>query len=86
VDAPDDLIAPGADRSGRRALYSVGRPRVGTVMVECSSCKARSRRSLVDVGLRLAKLSVWIPGRSHNRWMDCPSCEERTWCRVGWLE
>lgn len=86
IDAPDDLIAAGHDKSGRDALFSVGSPKVGTVVIECGSCTARSRRSIADAALRMARLSVWIPGRKFNRHLECPACGDRTWCRIGWLE
>lgn len=84
VQAPDDRLSAAAPE-GRAALFSGGSARPGTVVVDCSGCGVRSRVSLLDVGLRLAQLSVWLPGRSHNRRMRCPSCDRREWCRIDWL-
>jgi hypothetical protein len=30
-------------------------------------------------------ISIWIPGRQYSRWMQCPNCQRRSWCRVNWL-
>lgn len=78
------VLAPGATPDGKAALFSSGPPRPGTVLVTCSGCAARTRVSLVDVGVRLASLSVWLPARRHAHWMRCPACDRRTWCRIGW--
>jgi hypothetical protein len=80
------VLAPGAAPEGRTALFSTGPARPGTALVECEGCGARSRVSLVDLGVRLASLSVWWPVRRHGHWMRCPACGQRTWCRVGWTE
>ena len=55
-------------------------------MVACSSCHARSRINLTDLGLRMLTVSVWLPGRRHSHWLRCPACEHRTWCRIGWQD
>ena len=80
------VLAPGAAPEGRHALFSSGPPRPGTVLIECSGCHARSRVGLVDVGVRLAALSLWLPARRHAHRMRCPACGRRTWCHVGWTE
>jgi hypothetical protein len=86
VAAPPDLLSTGNQKEGKDALYSSGPRQVGTVLVECASCSARSRTTLVDLGLRFLSVSVWLPGRRHSHWMRCPGCHEHTWCRVGWTE
>jgi hypothetical protein len=86
VDAAGDLLGPGNQREGRAALYSTGPHQTGTVVVECSACDARVRSTLVDLGVRLLSLSVWLPGRRHAHWMRCPACHEHTWCRIGWTD
>lgn len=86
VSAAPDSLAPGRAREGREALFSVGPPRVGTAVVECEACGGRIRVSLADLGVRLAMVSAWLPIRRHAHWMRCPSCEQRTWCRIGWRE
>lgn len=84
VAAAPDTLRPGPERHGREALFSTGARRVGTVVVDCSACQARSRTSLPDLGLRLLTVSAWVPGRTHSHWMRCPACGRRTWCAVGW--
>lgn len=83
VFAPTESPAPA---EGVRALYSPGTGRrLGTVRIECSECLVHSRRSVIDLGIRLLKFSVWIPGRKYSRWLVCPACDRRTWARVHWL-
>ena len=86
VAAAPDQIANGPQPYGKDALFSSSRRRPGTVLVECSRCRARTRVSFVDLGLRLAVGSVWMPLQRHQHWMRCPSCERRRWCRIGWTE
>ena len=84
--AARDRLAPGPRTEGRTALFSTASRRPGTVLVECSACRVRSRVSLLDLGLRLATGSAWFPLRSHQHWMRCPSCGQRRWCRIGWTD
>lgn len=86
VAAPPDQLAPGRSAGGRDALFSTGPRRVGTVLVDCSSCRERSRVSLVDVGVRLLTVSAWLPARPYAHWLRCPACGRRTWCRIGWTD
>lgn len=86
VSAPPDVISSGPTEDGRQALFSAAKRRPGTVVVDCSGCGVRTRRSLADVGVRLAMFSMWLPGRTYSRWMRCPECRSRTWCRIGWLD
>jgi hypothetical protein len=86
VAAAPDTLTPGNQKEGKDALYSSGPRQVGTVLLDCASCQARSRTSLVDLGLRFLSISVWLPGRRHSHWMRCPACHQHTWCRVGWTE
>ncbi len=86
VSAARDTIRSGKPREGKDALYSTGPRQAGTVVVTCSSCTARSRINLTDLGLRWLSGSVWLPGRRNGHWMRCPSCGKRTWCSVGWQE
>ncbi len=81
----EDLIPNGDRASGKHALYSAGPRRSGTVVLECSRCLNHSRMTTVELGVRIAFLSLWIPGRRYSRWMQCPECERRTWCRVHWF-
>ncbi len=84
---PADTLRPGAvePATGRHALYSAGPRRSGTVVVECSRCLNHSRMTNVELGVRIAFLSLWIPGKRFSRWIQCPECERRTWCRVHWF-
>lgn len=68
---------------GRTLLYSSAPEAAGTVPVDCGTCGARSRIGLVEVGLRMVP-SLFVPLRRYPHWMRCPSCERRTWCRIGW--
>jgi hypothetical protein len=87
VAAAPDSLTTGRVASGRDALFSAGPPRAGTVLVECSACRARARISLADLGLRMLNLSAFLPTRrSHPYWLRCPTCDKRTWCRVGWSD
>ena len=75
---------PPAD-SGVRSLYSAtDRPAVGSVLVVCSDCEERTTLSLVDGLARLLPPSVWMPWRAFDRWIVCPACRRRTWCRIEW--
>ena len=86
VAAAPDQISSGPHNQGKAALFSMPPRRPGTVVIECSGCKARTRASLVDLGLRLATGSAWLPIQRHSHWMRCPSCSQRHWCRVGWTD
>ena len=74
---------PGA---GREALYSVATPEPRTVVVECSRCGEHKRIGTLEAIARVLRVTLWVPLLRHNRWMRCPSCEQRAWCRVGWLD
>lgn len=82
--AAADTVGIGNRKTGKDALYSTGPRQPGTVLVRCSKCKAQARTTLLDLGVRMLSVSVWIPGRRHSHWMRCPSCHEHTWCAIGW--
>lgn len=82
---PQEPNAGGDVPSGKDALYSAGPRRKGTVVVECSRCLNHTRMTTVELGVRIAFLSVWMPGKHYSRWMQCPECQRRTWCRVHWF-
>lgn len=88
VTAPDEVFRGDGDRTGRDALFSTGRPKPGTAIVECSTCATRTRVSLADVALRLASFSVYLPllHPQHPHRIRCPHCAKSTWCRIGWGE
>lgn len=87
VEASPERLRAGA-REGRDAFFSSGGREAGTVVVECSSCDARSRVGLGDIAVRLASLSLYLPllRPSHPHRITCPSCERATWCRIGWRD
>lgn len=84
VTAPPDQLTPGSGSAGRDALFSTGPARAGTVVVECSACLARTRVSLLDLGVRMLSISAWLPVRRHPHWLRCPACAQHTWCRIAW--
>src|SRR5205823_10698327 len=53
VTAPPEQLQPGRPREGRDAVFSVGPPEPGTVVVDCSSCHGRARVPITDLGVRL---------------------------------
>lgn len=86
--APADDLVTGEPRptdDGKHALYSAGARRKGTVVVECSRCLNHTRMTTIEAGIRIALISAWIPGKRFSRWMQCPECERRTWCRIHWF-
>jgi hypothetical protein len=84
-DPPADQDAPRARAPGKEALYSTAQREAGTVVVECSSCEARTRIPYTDFARRHLPFWLWIPGKRHSRLMRCPACEERTWVGARWL-
>lgn len=87
VAAPRDLVATGRAPEGRAALFSTSQRQPGTVVIECSGCGERARRSLADLGLRMANFGMFLPTRrQHPYLLRCPACGRRRWCRVGWTE
>ena len=83
--APGDVASGSSPEQGKRAFYSAGPRRRGTVVVECSRCLAHTRMTTLELGVRVAFISFWVPGKQYSRWMQCPECERRTWCRVHWF-
>lgn len=69
---------------GRRAVFSTGEHRPGTVVIDCTNCAARTRVSIIDAFVRIAAVSLWIPLKRHSRWLQCPNCQTRSWVRVEW--
>lgn len=88
VQAAPESIRSGAAREGRAALFSTGPAEVGTVLVDCSGCHARTRIGLGDVAVRLASFSLFLPllRGDHPHRIKCPSCHRMSWCRIGWRE
>ena len=80
----DDPLISHEPEDGHEALYSVGEHEVGTVVITCSRCDVRSRISLIESIVRILAISAWVPGRPYNRWIQCPACQTRSWCRIDW--
>lgn len=85
IDETDDPLMGGTAPVGKEALYSVGPHRPGSVVFTCSRCDLHTRMSAVEAGIRVLAISIWIPGKRYSRWLLCPQCGERTWCRIEWL-
>lgn len=84
-DLDRDPLVGGRHEEGRAALYSTGPHRPGSVVLDCSECGVHTRMSALEAGVRIVMFSVWLPPlKRHNRWMLCPECQRRTWCRVHW--
>ncbi len=81
----DDPIVERHTTDGHEALYSAGPRESGTALLTCSGCGVRSRISVVETVVRIFAISLWIPGRTYNRWMQCPACQQRRWCRIAWM-
>jgi hypothetical protein len=79
-----DPLVSAQEAEGIQALYSAGPHRPGTVVLECTQCMNHSRMTTVEAVVRIAFISLWIPGKKFSRWMQCPECERRTWCRIHW--
>lgn len=90
VDPPDptvddDPLVGGHAPDGKAALFSTGPHRPGTVILDCSNCGSRTRMSAIEAGVRILFLTLWIPGREYNRYIQCPICQRRTWSRIEWF-
>lgn len=81
----DPLVGRETDDS-HEVLYSAGHHEPGTVVISCSRCEVRSRVSVIESLVRIAAISVWVPVpvRAYNRWLQCPACQTRSWCRIEW--
>ena len=82
---------PTAASRGKADLYSAASyraksiPTLGTVGYECGQCHESGTFGLPDAIRRILRFTLWIPGKAHNRWMECPACGQRTWLRLRWL-
>ena len=74
------------DPLGKLALFSVGartQGRLGTLTLECSSCKRESPIRLRELP-RLA-FPFWMTApRRYPAYIKCPACGRRTWVRPSW--
>lgn len=57
-------------------------PRRGLLVVACSTCGSVTRVGLVEFLLLQLPVGAWVPRRTFDRWMTCPSCRRRTWTSV----
>jgi hypothetical protein len=89
--APDTMapIAP-ADAEGRGAshLFSQAEARSGTLVLDCSTCRRRTRVTYAEFAALHVPVWLWIPAplRTHRHWLRCPACHKYTWLRALWLE
>ena len=81
----DDPLVERHDVDGHDAFYSAGHHEPGTAVIKCSECDVRTRITHVELAVRILALSLWIPGRSYSRHIQCPACQTRAWCKVEWL-
>jgi hypothetical protein len=75
--------ADGPPPLGKQALFSgataAGR---GSVQVECSRCGSVRRVGVVEFLRLQLPLALWLPGRTFDRKMTCPTCRRRSWVSV----
>ncbi len=57
-------------------------PPRGLFVVSCSSCGSVTRIGLLQLLWCQLPLPAWLPRRTFDRWMTCPSCRRRTWTSV----
>jgi hypothetical protein len=95
--------APAAvDSEGKRALFTsavdVARPGVGSALIECSRCDARTvlgpiqalRATLpsLHLALRLGHgddvKTIGLGDREYPSYLKCPSCNRPSWVRFTW--
>jgi hypothetical protein len=81
----DDPLVHRHDIHGHEAVFSAGHHERGTAVVTCSRCDVRTRIPVLELGVRILALSLWIPGRPYSRHIQCPACQTRTWCKVEWM-
>lgn len=81
----DDPLIHHSVPDSHEAFYSAGDREAGTVVVTCSRCDVKSRIPIVESVIRILAISLWIPGRTFTHWMQCPSCQTRSWCRIDWM-
>jgi hypothetical protein len=71
----------------KEALFtaSEGGRRIGTVVVDCSACGARTRLGWGEFARRHLPLWLWVPWMRYSRFISCPACDRRTWLAVNWF-
>jgi hypothetical protein len=85
-DAPSAAGPPTATIS-KESLFSASEEarRFGTVVVECSTCGARSRLGWGEFTRRHLPFWLWFPWLRYSQFMSCPACDRRTWLGVSWF-
>ena len=71
----------------KESLFSASEDarRLGTVVVECSACGARSRLGWAEFARRHLPFWLWFPWLRYSQYMSCPACDRRTWLGVSWF-
>ena len=57
-------------------------PNRGVFTVTCSACGEVSRIGVLDLLVLQFPFGIWIPGRTYDHKMTCPSCRRRAWLSV----
>jgi hypothetical protein len=70
------------EKAGWAALAVDPVPPRGLFVVSCSSCGSVSRIGLLELLWCQLPVPAWLPRRTFDRWMTCPSCRRRTWASV----
>jgi hypothetical protein len=87
VAPPRTANGPNTQTMRKEALFSASEDgrRLGTLVVECSACGARTRLGWGEFAWRHLPVWLWFPWLRYSQWMSCPACERRTWLGVGWF-
>jgi hypothetical protein len=67
-------------------LFSSAVRRPGTLVVECSRCRGRTRVGYVEFARQHLPFWVWTPWRRYTRYAVCPMCARRSWIAARWFE
>jgi hypothetical protein len=57
-------------------------PPKGLLAVACSTCGSVTRVGAIEFLVLQFPFGAWLPRRTFDRWMTCPSCRRRTWTSV----
>jgi hypothetical protein len=70
------------EKANCAALTAEPVPARGLFVVSCSLCGSVSRIGLLRLLRCQLPVAAWLPRRTFDRWMTCPSCRRRTWASV----